>query len=377
MSQKARKEYLRAIRLRYHRSGKELKNKILNEFCEVCGYHRKHAIRLLNQSYKKQRKKPGPKKTYDSDVETVLKAIWLIAEQSCSKILKQVLPLWLPHYEQYYDPLPIDIRTKLLSISPATIDRILKPVRAKKPHGLCGTRPGSILRQKIPIRDYHWKPTGPGFLEADTVAHCGGSLEGDFVWSITFTDIATQWTENRAIWNKGGQGVLEQIKDVRKNLPFPLKGFHVDNGSEFLNNHLLRYFSSTKPKISFTRCRPNRSNDNAHVEQKNWTHVRQLLGYQRIDDPELVPAINDLYWLWGQYQNFFQPKQKLISKTRIGSKIIKKYDLPKTPYQRLLESPIAKELDLNHLAAHYKSLNPFALKQLIDKKLRTIFNALR
>ena len=174
------------------------------------------------------------------------------------------------------------LRSKLTSISAASIDRLLKPIRVQHPKGLSGTKPGTLLKNQIPIRTTHWDITLPGFMEADTVAHCGNSLAGDFVWSLTLTDILTGWTECRATWNKGSSGVLEQIKAIEQALPFKLRGFDCDNGSEFLNHHLLRYFSEHPVKPVFTRSRPYKKNDNAHVEQKNWTHVRQLFGYERL-----------------------------------------------------------------------------------------------
>jgi hypothetical protein len=212
-------------------------------------------------------------------------------------------------------------------------------------------------------------------MEADSVAHCGNSLSGEFIWSITLTDILTAWTENRAIWGKGESGVVEQVNDVEKSLPFPLLGFDCDNGSEFLNWHLMRYFSENrKQKVQFTRSRPYRKNDNAHVEQKNWTHVRHLFGYDRFDKSILVGLMNDLYKNeWSQYQNYFMPNQKLLSKEKINSKYRRKYEKAKTAYQRILECehiPGEKKMEL---ALIYQQLNPFELKKRIEKKLRKIF----
>jgi hypothetical protein len=211
-------------------------------------------------------------------------------------------------------------------------------------------------------------------MEADTVAHCGNSLSGAFVWSLTLTDIHTTWTEIRATWNKGARGVCEQIEAIESQLPFILLGFDCDNGSEFLNYHLVRYFSQRPQYFSFTRSRPYKKNDNAHVEQKNWTHVRQLFGYDRIDNPALVPRMNDLYANeWSLYQNHFCPTMKLIEKHRINSKYKKKYDSPKTPYQRLLDSEHVSKDTKKCLQVVHLTLNPFILKQTIEKKLRLIF----
>ncbi len=195
----------------------------------------------------------------------------MASDQLCGKRLKVALPLWLPYYEPDHGALPEAAHAGLLAASASTLDRLLKAARVAHPKGLCGTKPGTKLLKHIPIRCEHWDVTQPGFIEADTVAHCGNSLAGDFARSLTMTDILTGWTECRATWNKGSVGVIAQIKAIETALPFPLKGFDCDNGSEFLNHHLVRYFSGHPGQPSFTRSRPYRKNDNAHVEQKNWS----------------------------------------------------------------------------------------------------------
>jgi hypothetical protein len=378
MSKKCRqskREYLLAIWERYQRVGRRFKSKILDEFCAVCGYTRKYAIGLLSRKPRRRQRKPGPRRRYDGQVLEPLKVIWLAAEQMCSKRLKAALPLWLPFYEQEHGPLVEPVRKKLLQISAASIDRLLKKERARyRGKGLCGTRPGGLLKHQIPIRTDNDDVDRPGFLEADTVAHCGNSLAGDFIWSITFTDIFCQWTENRATWNKGAEGVLGQVKDVEANLPFELLGFDVDNGSEFLCFHLWRYLLDRPRPVPLTRSRPYRKNDQAHVEQKNWTHVRQLLGYQRLEPPELVPLINELYRTWGLLHNFFCPNLKLLSKTRKGAKTIRKYSPPQTPYQRLLESKHLSQEQKQKLQNRFQQLNPLQLKREIEQKLKLVLN---
>jgi hypothetical protein len=378
MSKKCRqskREYLLAIWERYQRVGRRFKSKILDEFCAVCGYTRKYAIGLLSRKPRRRQRKPGPRRRYDGQVLEPLKVIWLAAEQMCSKRLKAALPLWLPFYEQEHGPLVEPVRKKLLQISAASIDRLLKKERARyRGKGLCGTRPGGLLKHQIPIRTDNDDVDRPGFLEADTVAHCGNSLAGDFIWSITFTDIFCQWTENRATWNKGAEGVLGQVKDVEANLPFELLGFDVDNGSEFLCFHLWRYLLDRPRPVPLTRSRPYRKNDQAHVEQKNWTHVRQLLGYQRLEQPELVPLINELYRTWGLLHNFFCPNLKLLSKTRKGAKTIRKYSPPQTPYQRLLESKHLSQEQKQKLQNRGQQLNPLQLKREIEQKLKLVLN---
>jgi len=230
------------------------------------------------------------------------------------------------------------------------------------------------LRKHIPIKTNQWDESRPGFLEADTVAHCGNSMAGMFAFTIDCVDIATGWTEQRAVWGKGETDVLKQIKDIEQVLPFDLKGFDCDNGGEFLNHHLLRHFTDRKQPIQFTRSRAYKKDDNSHIEQKNWTHVRQWLGYERFDNPDVVPLLNDLYTTqWRLFHNFFCPSVKLLSKERIASKTIKRYDIPKTPYQRVIESPHVEESVKVKLKRHMANLDPFALRQAIEEKLKVIF----
>jgi hypothetical protein len=372
MSLQSKREYLGQIRSRYHRAGRVHKTKILDEFCAVCGYDRKHAIKRLAADPQRARRKPGRKPRYDKErLLPVLKRVWLASDQMCSKRLRAALPKWLPHLPA----LGIESKTQLLSLSPATMDRLLKPLRVRYPgKGLGGTKPGTLLKHHIPIRTGNWDITRPGFIEADTVAHCGNSLAGDFVWSLVFTDIFSGWTQLRAVWNKGAEGIQKQIVDLEKQTPFPLRGFDCDNGSEFLNYPLLHYFTQRPKPVAFTPSRPYHKNDNAHVEQKNWTHVRQLLGWDRIENPRLVGWINDLYRTeWSAYQNFFCPSMKLVSKTRVHSRYVKRHDPPQTPYERLLQSPDVSAQSKRQLQAAYDNLNPFALKNTIELKLKKIF----
>lgn len=292
--------YLKQLKNRYIKADRKGKALILDEFCQTSGYHRKHAIRLLTQKELRrkqhQQEGRGRKKIYTSEPLLVpLKQIWLAANQMCGKRLKAAMPIWLPFYEKTYSALNSNAKTQLLTMSEATIDRLLQPERIRFPKRLGGTKPGSLLKKHIPVKTDQWNEQQPGFVEADTVAHCGESLMGDFAWSITLTDIYSGWTENRAVWGKGSQGVIEQIHDIEHALPFPILGFDSVNGSEFLNHHLLRYFRERTEPVQFTRSRPYHKDDNAHVEQKNWTHVRQLFGYYRIEDKSLIAKMNDAY----------------------------------------------------------------------------------
>lgn len=384
MGKNEKRAYLEAIRDRYHAETKRAEKKgILNEFCSVCGYVRKYAIRLLSSRTGPPKDRP-PRAKRDSPygepkLLAALKRIWLAADQPCGKRLVALLATWLPADESRRGRLSPELRARLLSISAATADRQLKPAKLKYPRkGLGGTKPGSILRSQIPIRTDFWDVTKPGYVEADTVAHCGDSLAGSFVWSLTITDIFTTWTECRAVWNKGAQGVIEQIRDVENKLPFDLLAFDSDNGSEFLNHHLVRYFSQHPRSPKFTRSRPYRKNDNAHVEQKNWSHPRQLLGYDRMENPDLVPMINDLYANeFSLMQNYFQPSFKLDKKERIGAKIKKRYSKPQTPYERVMACADIPETTKVKLAAVFGALDPFALKAAIERKLKAIYKLVR
>jgi len=380
MSPRSKQEYVNAIVTRYKYASKQEKTAILDEFCTVCNYHRKHAIRVLRgfkRFTKTKPKKRGRRPVYQrKDILKPLKKIWLAANLPCSKRLKVIIPLWLPGYCKTFGMLPSNVTKALLTISSATIDRLLKPVRIEyNKRGRSTTKPGTLLRRQIPINTNQWDESRPGFLEADTVAHCGTSLSGMFAYTIDCVDIATGWTEQRAVWGKGEAGVLEQIKDVERSLPFPLLGFDSDNGSEFLNYHLVRHLTGRKQPVKFTRSRPYHKDDNAHVEQKNWTHVRQWLGYERLDNPIVVTLLNQLYTTeWRFFHNFFCPSMKLIAKERIGSKTIKRYDAPKTPYQRIMESPLITPASKLKLTKQLKTLNLFLLRKSMESRLKVIFD---
>lgn len=380
MSPRSKREYLAAIVKRYRAAPRALKSVILNEFCSACGYHRKHALRLLRTFRRFTQKSPvkrGRKPLYDPEKLLLpLRRIWKAANLPCSKRLAAMIPLWIPGYIKTYGPISQETAAALLRVSPSSIDRILKPIRAKyTKHGRATTKPGTLLKKHIPVKTNQWDESRPGFLEADTVAHCGSSTEGIYANTLDCVDIATGWTEQRAVWGKNYQDVIDQIKNIERSLPFPILGFDADNGAEFLNHHLLRYLTENRVRpVQFTRSRAYKKDDNAHVEQKNWTHVRQWLGYDRLDSSAVVPLINDLYTSeWRLFLNFFCPSVKLLEKKRIASKTVKRYDKPKTPYQRVLESPEVSPETKRQLKEQYKTLNPFDLRKALEEKLKKIF----
>jgi hypothetical protein len=377
MSQKSRQEMLAKVRRSYAQAGPQYKAKLLDQVVELFGYHRKAAIRAL--SVKRQAKKRAsasavigrPREYHAEALLPVLKTIWFGAFQPCGTRLHALMPEWLPAYEQDHRKIDSDVRQALLSASPRTLNRLLEPLRAAAQRR-GGTRPGSLLRQSIPIRG-EWTEEGPGWLELDTVALCGGSLDDLHLWMLDGVDIRTDWTEQRAVENRGAHAVLGQIQDVEKSLPFALLGIDSDNGGEFINHHLVRYAQARPAPLCFTRARPYKSNDNAHVEQRNYTHVRQHFGYERYDNPAAVPLINALCkGALGQLLNHFLPTQKLSGKRREGNRTIREYGEPQTPYARVLAAREVSDQTKTQLKALHGSLNPMALSRQIEKEKREI-----
>ena len=379
MSPQSKKEYRKTLGLRYQKASRKQKSQILNEVCTNLGFNRKYAVRWLRNwkppRRRKPKNKPGPKPQYQQpDFLKALKEIWIATNLICSKRLKEAIPDWIGHYQQLYGFLPQEILKKLLRISPSAIDQALKPIRnLYRGKGRCTTKPGLLLKHHIPIKTKQWDESRPGFLETDTVAHCGTSTEGHYAVTTNTIDIATNWSEQRATYGKGFRDIADQIKDIENSLPFPILGFDSDNGKEFLNEFLMNYFLGRKSPIHFTRSREYQENDNAHVEGKNYTHVRQWLGYRRFENPKIAALLNDLYKTqWRLYHNFFIPSVKLLSKERVASKTIKHHDKPKTPFQRILESKHIPKQTKDKLKAIFKTLNPFKLKKTIDEKIAKI-----
>ncbi len=367
-----RRAYLIEIRLRYQKSTKKKKGLILDEFCEVSKLSRKHAIKILNGKLNPRIKKPGPKSKYQrDDVIFALKELWELMNKMCSKKMRVAFMDWLPYYKASEG-----VKVLLLSMSPSTIDRLLKPYRSPLKKGLSSTKANAI-KNRIPLKLLDGDITIPGYIEGDTVAHCGNSLSGEFANTLTLTDLASGWTENRVLWTKIALQVMAKLKEVESRLPFPIIGFASDNGTEFLNEELEDYFKNRAAPVNMVRRRPYKKNDNAHVEQKNWTHVRQLFGYDRIEDVELIPLMNEIYQAyWNPLQNFFTPVLKLSSKERIGGRVKKKYDEPKTPYKRLIESTYVELESKEKLRNQFYTKNPIFLKKQLDDKLNEFFKRL-
>jgi hypothetical protein len=374
-----RKAVVAATRGRYQRASKREKGKILDEFIELTGYHRVYARSVLRTVERKivreqlRRSAPGPgrmksRKVYDQQVLIVLRQVWVILDYICGKRLVAILPEVLARLE-YFGELKVEpeVRTKLLRISAATIDRLLRAERNKQQlRGRARTKPGTLLKKQIPLRTFsEWNEQRPGFVEIDLVGHDGGLLQGDFLYTLDMTDVYSGWTEVQAVQNKAQVWVFAALKELRARLPFPLQGIDSDNGAEFINADLLRYCQ--QEQITFTRSRPYRKNDNCYVEQKNYTIVRRHVGYQRLAGAEQLVLVNKLYEHLRLYANYFQPVMKLKHKERHGSQVKKTYEVAQTPYQRLQQSPHLSAATKRQLQAEYARLNPAELKRQIER----------
>lgn len=378
MTAKAKRELLEAIRPRYLRSDKTGKERILDEFCAATGYHRKYAIRLLKRGAPTARaKKSGRKKIYHGAVVEALIQIWEICGRICSRRLHPFLPEIIRVLEDHQELILADeVKRLLLQMSRASLDRCLHPFRFEHPHGLSTTKPGVLLRQNIPVRTFTpWDEERPGFEEIDLVAHCGQTTAGQYLNTLTVTDLATGWTECLAILHKSQHLVAQAIRELRLRLPFPLLGVDSDNGSEFINDLLYGYCQAEQ--ITFTRSRPYHKNDQAHVEQKNWSVVRHLIGYDRYETEAELVILTAIYQDLRLYINFFQPVLKLIGKDRVDGKVIKRYDTAATPYQRVLASPYVSETVKLYLRQQYLQLNPVVLRDRIDANVARLWKLVR
>jgi len=375
LGNRGRWEYLRAIYERYRQAGRKAKKVILTEFCANTGYHRKYALRLLNGPRPEKRPAQPKRKrglSYSQETLAVLTAVWEAAGYPWSVRLKALLPAWLPWIRTRFR-LRAEVEQQLLRISPRQMDRRLQAQKTQKRRRLYGrTKPGYLLKHHIPVKTDRWDVQAPGFTEVDLVSHSGNSASGEFAHTLNVTDIHTTWTESRAVLGRGEVGVQRALHEIAGRLPFPLRGVDSDNGSEFINWHLKKWCE--QEEIQLTRGRPYKKDDNAHVEQKNWTHVRKLLGWERYDTPEAVEAINDLYghelrlWL-----NLFLPSVKLLRKVRVGSKVRRVYEGPRTPFERVRAGVAANREQVARLEELRKRLDPFRLGRVIERKLERIY----
>lgn len=372
MSQRGKRELVERLRQRYLQGSRQEKTKILDEFVAVTGMHRKSAIRALRQGYQRGRERRGRKRTYTGAVVAALVQVWQVCGCICGKRLQPFLPEMVVVLERHGElVLDEETRTLLLQMSAATIDRKLRPYRQQRGRGLSTTKPGTLLKQSIPVRTFaDWDEVQPGFVEMDLVAHCGQTTEGQYLNTLTATDIATGWTECFLLRHRSQLAVAAAMDSLRQRLPFPLLGIDCDNDSVFINALLKRYCEDHQ--ITFTRSRPWKKNDQAWVEQKNGAVVRGNIGYRRYTSPEaarLLEAIDaDLHL----YVNFFQPVRKLIEKKRNGAKVYKRYDVAQTPYQRALLAPDVDAHCKVRLRHEYWQANPAQLRQQIDDKLRRL-----
>ena len=351
---------------------------MLDEFVTTTGYSRKYANKLLKHGVtRKQKKKAGRKKKYHGEVVEVLKQVWEISGRICSRRLQPFLPEIVEVLERFGEiDLSEETKRLLLSMSRATIDRCLQAVRDEQKKGLSTTKPGTLLKKSIEVRTWQdWDDERPGFMEIDLVAHCGDTTAGQYVCTLTAVDISTGWTECLALPNKTQRAVHEAIQEMRKRLPFPLLGIDSDNGSEFINDLLYRY--CIEEKITFTRSRPYRKNDQAHVEQKNWSVVRHTVGYDRFETEEELCLLKKVYEDLRLYINFFQPVMKLIGKQRIDGKTTKYYDKAITPYRRVLAADLITFSDKVSLTNFYVQLNPVTLRKKIDLNIGKLWKIIK
>ena len=371
MTRGGMKEYLEAIRNRYNLGDRNEKSRILDEAVQVTDLHRKALIRALRTPPRPTAGgKVGRPRRYGLEAATALKTLWEASDRVCAKRLQPFLPELLEVLERHGElSLEPELKDQVYAMSAATIDRLLRPHRQpelRRPFST--TRPGSLLKASIPIRTFaEWNEHRPGFLEIDLVAHCGESTEGQYLNTLSAVDIATGWVACRGVLGKGQQRVGGAVHHIGQNLPFPLLGLDSDNGSEFINHHLFAYCQ--RKSITFTRARPYRKNDNAHIEQKNWSVVRRLIGYDRYHSQAALLQLNRLYPLVERYVNFFQPVMQLQEKQRQGARVRKVYDAPRTPYRRLLELGVLSQHQQTRLDQQYQRTNPVKLLKDINKEL--------
>lgn len=382
MSQTCLHELLQCLRYDYRQTpGKGAKGRIIDQWCRASGHERKYAIKELRAQRgpavpgavapPAKAKRSGGAVKYGPEIIGLLKAMWLQHEQPCGKRLLAVLPLLVPSWERHHGLLAVPVRSGLLAISASQIDRVLAPFRAKTP----GRRPypGSEVRRQVPLRTGPWETSGPGWMEIDTVAHCGGCMRGSFAWSSCMTDIYSGWTEVRTAWNRSDRVIQIRLNESELSLPFAMLGYDSDNGGEVLNQSILRWLGQRPSPVTVTRSRPYHKNDNAHVEQKNLTHIRLFLGWGRITPMSVVEPLNALMADWSLWNNLYSPSLKLLSKKREAARVTRQWEKrAATPAQRILghggTTGETRERVEQALAGH----DPVTLKQSIEEQLREV-----
>ena len=368
-------EVAKALRARYLQASRKEKAKILDEFCQTTGLHRKATIRLLRGGAGGPSRGRGRPRRYGPEALDALRLLWEVGDRMCGKLLVAVIPDLLAALERHGElRVAPQVRAALLAISPATVDRLLRPARRALGRQPRRQSPAATsLKAQIPIRTWsEWTDVKPGSVQADLVLHCGESMEGFFLTTLTVVDVATGWTELQSVWGLGKQRVGAALYHVRKRLPFPLRELHTDNGSEFIN-YTLRSWCIEK-KIACSRGRGYRKNDQAYVEQRNWLGVRRQVGYDRYDSHAAQEAMQRLYALLRLQMNFFRPLSKVISKERRGARVTKRYDVPRTPYQRLLEAGVLEDLTQAAMDEQLLNINPAQLQRHIELALRRLWN---
>lgn len=375
MGPQAKREYLAQMRDRYVRAQtRQARGVLLTEAMAVTGYHRKALIRAWGRPLRRSTRgqpKRGRRCRYTAATVRALKAIWTAAGYPWSVRLKALVPTWLPWARKRL-ALTDEMEAQLRAISARQIDRVLaSDKRRLRRRHYGGTRPGTLLKHHIPIKTDHWDVTEPGFTEVDLVSHSGDRADGEFIHSLDVTDIHTTWVETAAVMGKSQLRVQTALEQLRQQLPFPLRGIDSDNGSEFINAHLHRYCQDRN--IQFTRGRAYKKDDNAHIEQKNWTHVRKHMGYLRYDSEAALAAMNDVYADLRLLQNLFLPSVKLREKARVGAKVRRRYGPAQTPLERVHACPTADPAKLAQLLRQRDTLDPFELAARIDQKLERVY----
>ena len=374
MSAAAVLEYAAAVRSRYGAASRQEKKRILDEFCETTGMHRKAAIRLLNRRSSPAPRRPGRPRRYGPEVAAALVKVWEVGDRMCGKLLAAVMSELVEALERHGElQLEPEVRSLLMEISPASIDRVLG--RHRRRLGVQPPRvstPNSSLKGEIPVRTWsEWKGVTVGSVQADLVLHCGESTAGFYLTTLCAVDVASGWTELQPLWGLGKQRVGTAVHHIRQRLPFPLKSLHTDNGAEFINHTLYNW--CRQEKIAFTRGRSYRKNDQAYVEQRNWLTVRRQVGYDRLASKEAYALLSKLYPLLSLQLNLFRPIRKIVAKERLGARVVKRYDDPRTAYQRLLESTTLTAEGRLRLQATLQASNPAELQRQIDRLLRQLW----